>query len=918
MYKLIYFKATNIIGFMSGLSRKTVEIDLTKFQDKDLIIIFGDNASGKSTFLSLIHPWHLPTDGRNKFVIPGKEGTILRTYLSEDGVRISTKCVYSPKRGGDADSGHTTKCYFSISRPGKDEAEELNPTGNVTSYQALLYTYFGLNKEFISFATYNNNVATIVKQTDSERKNSMDTMVPNTAKYEVSYRIVNDRYKELRTLIRSVSEKILSLRDQDSLEADMFRVNKELELYRKQWREASDKLAKAEGRLKELTKGSDPDDMIDQYNKMVREIQSCDHRIRDIKAELAPIYDRLGIDMEENGIGFHSTDEIQKRVMKYERLTAKTDAVLHNYQDQLNRQRDQLYKVENELMEMRTAIDSIDIRDMDELLRLKKQYQDQLDQMEYSKHREKYENMSYDEVVSFSRTLSMIHTMIQALYDEYGELVTRYFHDLRTGTTDTSVESRQKLQIQIESNHAKKDALFREYVEKDQYRKFQSILDQRPKTCTIDTCPFIANALKWSKIADEVAEIKKQYEDLNLELIQQTEQLNEYDKYISLRTEIRTLCDYVIQHTALFKKYLNLGVEEVYLSFEKATWMNVLDISKLKSLAAILSEKSLYISITTVSIPEVDHAIEMTKLYGTNKQLMQNQMDRLRDERKRLKASLSEYELHVHVTESMVDTYTNKLQRWHTVLRLVSEYKEVITRRLQTSDQADKQIETIHQMEELKEKIRRHKVTVKETSEMIEERTPLERRLQLDYTSLMKLKNEKIQIEQEFLIIEIIRMILMPGKGMRKELINIYMYDIYQTANQLLLNTFNGNLYLKEFIITDKEFVIPYVYNGTMSSDVSVASSSQQSAIAIAISMAILSKVLSNYGIVCFDEADAAFSPANREIFIDILTSQLDYIGIKQAFFITHHPEEYSGYPAGFLQFPGGKLKGHNDAKIVV
>src|SRR5699024_8131883 len=99
MYKLVYFKATNIIGFMSGLSRKTVEIDLSKFQDKDLIIIFGDNASGKSTFLSLIHPWHLPTDGRTKFVIPGKEGTILRTYISEDNIRISTKCIYSPKKG---------------------------------------------------------------------------------------------------------------------------------------------------------------------------------------------------------------------------------------------------------------------------------------------------------------------------------------------------------------------------------------------------------------------------------------------------------------------------------------------------------------------------------------------------------------------------------------------------------------------------------------------------------------------------------------------------------------------------------------------------------------------------------------------------------------------------------------------------
>ena len=143
MYRLVYFKATNVAGFMSGLSRKTVDIDLTKFDDKNLIIIFGDNASGKSTFMSLVHPWHLPTDGRTNFIVPGKEGTILRTYVSDDGMTIQTKCIYLPKSDKD---GHKPKCYFSVTKPGKDKMEELNPSGNVTSYQALLYTYFGLNK----------------------------------------------------------------------------------------------------------------------------------------------------------------------------------------------------------------------------------------------------------------------------------------------------------------------------------------------------------------------------------------------------------------------------------------------------------------------------------------------------------------------------------------------------------------------------------------------------------------------------------------------------------------------------------------------------------------------------------------------------------------------------------------------------
>ena len=116
MYKLIYFKAVNMIGFMSGIGKKTVEIDLSKLEDKQLIIIFGDNASGKSTFMSMVHPWHTPSDGKTKFVIPGKEGILIRHYRGGDGTVIKTKCVYSPK----GEDGHTPKCYLSIIRAGKE------------------------------------------------------------------------------------------------------------------------------------------------------------------------------------------------------------------------------------------------------------------------------------------------------------------------------------------------------------------------------------------------------------------------------------------------------------------------------------------------------------------------------------------------------------------------------------------------------------------------------------------------------------------------------------------------------------------------------------------------------------------------------------------------------------------------------
>ena len=122
-------------------------------------------------------------------------------------------------------------------------------------FQNLLYTYFGINKEFLSFATYNNAISGIIRMTDSERKNSVNSLVPNMGRFEIAYQTVNEKYKELRNLIRNVSGKILALRDEDSIRADLKRVSKELEAYLKQKEETIKKIAKYDGRLKELTNG---------------------------------------------------------------------------------------------------------------------------------------------------------------------------------------------------------------------------------------------------------------------------------------------------------------------------------------------------------------------------------------------------------------------------------------------------------------------------------------------------------------------------------------------------------------------------------------------------------------------------------------------------------------------------------------
>ena len=154
--------------------------------------------------------------------------------------------------------------------------------------------------------------------------------------------------------------------------------------------------------------------------------------------------------------------------------------------------------------------------------------------------------------------------------------------------------------------------------------------------------------------------------------------------------------------------------------------------------------------------------------------------------------------------------------------------------------------------------------------DIIRDRTPKREKIKLDLDALRRLKIEKLEVERNFTVIEMIRSIVAPGKGVRKELIGIYMYDICTIANHLLLNTFGGKLYLKEFDITDKEFTIPYVYNGSEGTDIMYASSAQQSMITSAISLAILSKLVDRYGIYTADEQDGPLNAKNKSEFINI------------------------------------------------
>ena len=913
MYKLVRFQATNCIGFMSGLGKKTLTINLSDMEDKNILVVCGDNASGKSTFLSLIHPLHTPSDGRTKFIIPGKEGSLIRSYKGDDGTFLISKCIYMPRPDGT----HLAKCYLAMQKSEEDEAIELNPNGNVTSYNSLLMTYFGITKDYVNFASYSDAVAGIVSMTDGERKANVSSLIPNTGRFELAYNTINDKYKELRNLMRNVSQKIMNIRDEDSLDSDFHRVAKALTQANIDREDLIKKLGKIEGRVRELSHGEDIKTMVESYNNMVATIAQNDSKLMSVKRELQRLYDKLNLDIDQdNDVLYKGSNPPIIYISYYERKIATAEATIQSASTRLDNLKDSIAKAENEISESESIIYSIQTQDIKELEESKIGYEMQLKELRYAQDKDKYDGMTYEACVELIKSVSTIHYMIQSLYEEYGNLVSEYFAQINEDQSkhlDNCQRQAEWLAVKLEDNEEHKDALYRQIIEKEQYRKFQDILSQRPADCHIDTCPFIANALKWKHISVEIADLKKEYDKLCLEIEADEKVFRSWDQRLALIGAAQNLINYLNEHTEALKLYAGLSLNDVYKSFANGSWETVLNVLKLKQLAAILSEKDLYIRITTQLIPDIDRAMEIAKVYGSNREMMKNHIERLIETRDQLLEERERLTMSTIATRSVLDVYRAKLSHWKEINENLTWYHEHLAENAELTNKASAQEKEITSIRDLVSKCKELDEELQRLDTMIDELAPMKQQIEIELAELLKLKAEKSAIEQDFLIVDIMRSLVQPGKGIRKELLNIYFYDIYQTANELLMNTFDGKLRLHEFIITDKEFTIPFEYAGEVGSDVAFASSSQRATIATAISLAIISKLIDRYSIVTFDESDQTLSPANKALFVDILSKQMSLIGISQAFIITHSVEFYESLEnVSFIGFPGYKHTGLN------
>src|SRR5699024_2238117 len=123
--------------------------------------------------------------------------------------------------------------------------------------------------------------------------------------------------------------------------------------------------------------------------------------------------------------------------------------------------------------------------------------------------------MDYVELSDFIQFISRLQESLKALSLEAGEWfqLIKCSPDQMRSRVEQLFSDNQKTDTRISQLDDELEILRAKISEYRSYSRLRDILKQRPTTCTDDSCPFIAHALKWNTIAPKLDEAMRLLND---------------------------------------------------------------------------------------------------------------------------------------------------------------------------------------------------------------------------------------------------------------------------------------------------------------------------------------------------------------------------------------------------------------------
>lgn len=846
-------KLVNYGGIYNGMGLYEIEIDFTKCRNK-IVLIKGDNGSGKSTIESALKP--LPDD--NSSFISGVNASKEIEYIDEvNGLIYSITYIHECKNQSRISKGYFKKIFPN------GNVIDLNPSGNISSCKEMINEELDLDANYITLTQLSSTKRGIADLRPAERKRYVNSILSSTDVYNTMYKTLSKKASTYKALMNSISSKIDNVGNTVQLQEELKSIESKISETEKLMEQHNEVINKEKGMLLSIDPNNEISNRIetytestktylnkkDEFSKQLNKIYSTDPNLSTIVIN-KEILDKLNQDIIDTKYLIESTKErinnlIKEREQEASRLEDET-AKLKSINSGMN------------LIEVKRIKDDLTSRKE----KIRQRWGDIVD----------LNTITHDEfMIAYEAIKQMIEILNQPIELIPSDNIEIEYLDI--------LRNIERLDNEIEDT-----AVFRNKIEVNEYKL--DILEQRPSDCNNNSCPFIADALKAKKIIDELMEQRKGFASIS-ELNKQKESYEQ--KLSNIERNKRLLEIYNTNRIILSKLQLNLDTyENCVVSLSRDRFMI------LPTLSGFIEYSNDLIEYKSIDKDLNDISVKYNALYN-----QKDLINMITDSINRLNTNINEDTIKINAMNEEISSLTKK---YNDMCKLCVSLEDIFNLRASLNEceeslrilneEIEKDRSNIDRIEKLNSDIDKLNVNISELKSQLEPLRKTAESLRYRITLSIEYSKEYEQYNMMYTKIETLKYYCSPTTGIQLLFANMYLNKIMDNANKILNKLFGGTFALLPLIITESEFRIPVAVRGGINhDDITSMSSAQISLISMIISISLLSQTSTKLNIIVGDEIDAPFDSENRREFMNILTQLMGLVNSSQCVLISHNSE---------------------------
>jgi DNA repair exonuclease SbcCD ATPase subunit len=225
--KIQYICLKNFASIYTATKKHKIEIDFSNSKNR-VILLVGRNGTGKTSLLSTFHPFAYPgnMDVRNNDeLILDKEDGYKEIHILDNDTLYVIKHHYIYNK-----NGRITKSYIA------KDGVELNPNGNINSFKELIQIELSLELDYLKLIRLGSNVMNFIDMKVSDRKVFTSDLLSDIDLYTQFYKKINQDSRVLKSILKSVADKITKLKilDEKDVENTIHNLETNLETLKKE------------------------------------------------------------------------------------------------------------------------------------------------------------------------------------------------------------------------------------------------------------------------------------------------------------------------------------------------------------------------------------------------------------------------------------------------------------------------------------------------------------------------------------------------------------------------------------------------------------------------------------------------------------------------------------------------------------